>query len=354
MARIIDVIEAPDQGPADMVVRIPQSGSGDFQIGSQVIVRESQTAVFFRDGKALDSFGAGRHTITTANIPLITNLLERIFSSGKNIFTAEVYFVNRREFLEQKWGTPEPITLRDKDLGMVRLRAFGNYSMQVSDPQLFVTKIVGTQGLYQTAQIDAYLRGVIISRMTDVLASSGASFLDMPALFDELSAGIKARLADDFAALGIALKQMFIQSVSPTEETQKAIDERASMGAIGNMQAYMQYKAARALGDAAQAGDGGAGSLTGAGLGLGAGMGLGGVMAQAMTQAMAAGQQQPGAAPAAAAAVPDVMTTAEAAAYLKVSEADVLALIAEGDLKARKIGAQYRVGRAALDEFLKG
>ena len=354
MARIIDVIEAPNQGPPDMVVRIPQSGSGDFQIGSQVIVRESQTAVFFRDGKALDSFGAGRHTITTANIPLITNLLERIFSSGKNIFTAEVYFVNRREFLEQKWGTPEPITLRDKDLGMVRLRAFGNYSMQVSDPQLFVTKIVGTQGLYQTAQIDAYLRGVIISRMTDVLASSGASFLDMPALFDELSAGIKARLADDFAALGIALKQMFIQSVSPTEETQKAIDERASMGAIGNMQAYMQYKAARALGDAAQAGDGGAGSLTGAGLGLGAGVGLGGVMAQAMTQAMAAGQQQPGAAPAAAAAVPDVMTTAEAAAYLKVSEADVLALIAAGDLKARKIGAQYRVGRAALDEFLKG
>ena len=352
MARIIDVIEAPNQGLADIVVRVPQSGSGDFQLGSQVIVRESQTAVFFRDGKALDSFGAGRHTITTANLPLITNLLERIFSSGKNIFTAEVYFVNRREFLEQKWGTPEPITLRDKDLGMVRLRAFGNYSMQVSDPQLFVTKIVGTQGLYQTAQIDAYLRGVIISRMTDVLASSGASFLDLPALFDELSAGIKARLADDFAAQGITLKQMFIQSVSPTEETQKAIDERASMGAIGNMQAYLQYKAARALGDAAQAGGGDAGSLTGAGLGLGAGVGLGGVMAQAMTQAMAAGQQQAAAAPAAAA--PDVMTTAEAAAYLKVSEADVLALIEAGDLKARKIGSQDRIGRATLDEFLKG
>lgn len=352
MARIIDVIEAPNQGLADIVVRVPQSGSGDFQLGSQVIVRESQTAVFFRDGKALDSFGAGRHTITTANLPLITNLLERIFSSGKNIFTAEVYFVNRREFLEQKWGTPEPITLRDKDLGMVRLRAFGNYSMQVSDPQLFVTKIVGTQGLYQTAQIDAYLRGVIISRMTDVLASSGASFLDLPALFDELSAGIKAKLADDFAAQGITLKQMFIQSVSPTEETQKAIDERASMGAIGNMQAYLQYKAARALGDAAQAGGGDAGSLTGAGLGLGAGVGLGGVMAQAMTQAMAAGQQQAAAAP--GAAVPDVMTTVEAAAYLKVSEADVLALIEAGDLKARKIGSQYRIGKAALDEFLKG
>jgi len=253
MARVIDVIEAPNQGPTEMVLRVPQAGSGDFQIGSQVIVRESQTAVFFRDGKALDSFGPGRHTITTANIPLITNLLERIFASGKNVFTAEVFFVNMREFLEQKWGTPEPITLRDKDLGMVRLRAFGNYSMQISDPQLFVTKIVGTQGLYQTAQIDDYLRGVIVSRMTDVLASSGASFLDLPALFDELSAGIKAKLADDFAAQGITLKQMFIQSVSPTEETQKAIDERASMGAIGNMQAYLQFKTARALGDAAQA-----------------------------------------------------------------------------------------------------
>lgn len=351
MARVIDVIEAPNQGPTEMVLRVPQTGSGDFQIGSQVIVRESQTAVFFRDGKALDSFGPGRHTITTANIPLITNLLERIFASGKNVFTAEVFFVNMREFLEQKWGTPEPITLRDKDLGMVRLRAFGNYSMQISDPQLFVTKIVGTQGLYQTAQIDDYLRGVIVSRMTDVLASSGASFLDLPALFDELSAGIKAKLADDFAAQGIALKQMFIQSVSPTEETQKAIDERASMGAIGNMQAYLQFKAARALGDAATAG--GEGSLAGAGLGLGAGVGLGGVMAQAMTQAMAAGQQQAASAPAAA-AVPDVMTTAEAAAYLKVSEADVLALIEAGDLKARKIGSQYRVGRAVLDEFLKG
>lgn len=351
MARVIDVIEAPNQGPTEMVLRVPQTGSGDFQIGSQVIVRESQTAVFFRDGKALDSFGPGRHTITTANIPLITNLLERIFASGKNVFTAEVFFVNMREFLEQKWGTPEPITLRDKDLGMVRLRAFGNYAMQISDPQLFVTKIVGTQGLYQTAQIDDYLRGVIVSRMTDVLASSGASFLDLPALFDELSAGIKAKLADDFAAQGIALKQMFIQSVSPTEETQKAIDERASMGAIGNMQAYLQFKTARALGDAAQAG--GEGSLAGAGLGLGAGVGLGGVMAQAMTQAMAAGQQQAASAPAAA-AVPDVMTTAEAAAYLKVSEADVLALIEAGDLKARKIGSQYRVGRAVLDEFLKG
>lgn len=351
MARVIDVIEAPNQGPTEMVLRVPQAGSGDFQIGSQVIVRESQTAVFFRDGKALDSFGPGRHTITTANIPLITNLLERIFASGKNVFTAEVFFVNMREFLEQKWGTPEPITLRDKDLGMVRLRAFGNYSMQISDPQLFVTKIVGTQGLYQTAQIDDYLRGVIVSRMTDVLASSGASFLDLPALFDELSAWIKAKLADDFAAQGITLKQMFIQSVSPTEETQKAIDERASMGAIGNMQAYLQFKTARALGDAAQAG--GEGSLAGAGLGIGAGVGLGGVMAQAMTQAMAAGQQQSASAPAAA-AVPDVMTTAEAAAYLKVSEADVLALIEAGDLKARKIGSQYRVGRAVLDEFLKG
>ena len=152
MPRIIDVIEAPNQGPNDMVLRQPEVGSGDFRPVAQVIVRESQTAVFFRDGKALDTFDAGRHTISTANVPILSGLLG-LATSGKNMFTAEVYFVNRRDFLDMKWGTPEPISLRDPDLGLARLRGFGSYSMAVSDPQLFVTKIVGTMGLYQTSQI---------------------------------------------------------------------------------------------------------------------------------------------------------------------------------------------------------
>lgn len=354
MVRIFDIVEAPDQGPNQMVYRVPNTGSGDFRIGSQVVVRESQNAVFFRDGKALDTFGAGRHTITTANIPLLVNVVGMAFS-GKTPFKAEVYFVNMRDFIDMKWGTPEPISLRDKELGLVRLRANGRYSMAIENPQMFVAKIVGTQGLFQTSQIEDYLRGIIISRMTDVLGELKASLFDLPALFDELSAAIRVKVAEDFAAMGIVLKQMFLGSVSPTEETQKAIDERAAIGAIGDMGKYMQYKAARAMGDAAAGGGGGeAGSAAGTGVGLGAGFGLGAGMAGMISQAIASGQQQSqagGGAPAAA-AVPEVMTLAEAAAYIRANEADVEELITSGQLKAKKIGSAYRISKKALDDFL--
>lgn len=350
MARIIDVIQAPDQAEDQMVYRIPETGSGDFRIGSQVIVRENQTAVFFREGKALDTFGPGRHTITTGNIPLLINLIQ-LATRGQTPFTAEVYFVNMRDFIDMKWGTPEPIALRDKDLGMARLRAFGSYAMAISDPQMFVAKIVGTQGLYQTSQIDDYLRGIIVSRLTDLLGETKAGLFDLPGLFDEMSSAIRVKVAADFAALGILLKTMYIQSVSPTPDTQKAIDERAAMGAIGDMQRYLQFKAARAMGDAATSGSE-AGSTTGAGLGLGAGVGLGagmaGMIGQAMSGAMQQGQQGGGAKP----AVPDVMSLSEAAGYLKVGEADLQGLIDSGQVKAKKIGAEYRIAKKALDDFL--
>ena len=286
MARIFDVVEFFDETGRQMVHRVPEHGSGDFRLGSQLIVRESQAAVFFRDGKALDTFGAGRHTISTANIPLLVNLIGMAFS-GETPFKAEVYFVNLREFLEQKWGTPEAITLRDSELGMVRLRAFGTYSMQVNDPQLFVNKIVGTQGLYETSQIQGFLRGIIIARLTDLLGEVRKSVLDLPSMYDEIGAGAKAKVQDDFNALGIALKTLYVTSISPTEDTAKAIDERAAMGAIGNMQAYLQFKAARAMTEAAAA----PGGVAGAGVGLGAGVGMGAAMAQMMAQAMQPGAQ---------------------------------------------------------------
>jgi len=347
MARFIDVVQAADQASNQMVSRVPETGSGDFRIGSQVVVRESQAAVFFRDGKALDTFGPGRHTITTGNIPLLIGLL-KLATSGQTPFTAEVYFVNMRDFIDMKWGTPEPIALRDKDLGLARLRANGRYSMTVSDPQMFVAKIVGAQGLYQTSEIDSFLRGMIVSRLTDLLGESKVGLFDLPALFNEMSAGVKAAVADDFSAVGITLKQMFIQSISPTEETQQAIDERSSMGAIGDMQKYMQFKAARAMGDAAAAsGEGGA---AGTGVGLGAGLGMGAGMAGMISQAMQ-GATQPQQA-AASAAAPSVMTLAEAAAYLKVNPADVQALITSGQVKAKQIGSDYRIAKKALDDFL--
>jgi membrane protease subunit (stomatin/prohibitin family) len=306
MARVFDVIEYLDPSGREIVHRIPEHGSGDFRLGSQLIVRESQAAVFFRDGQALDILGPGRHTISTANIPLLVSLISIPFG-GETPFKAEVYFVNMKDFLDQKWGTPEPVPLRDNELGLVRLRAFGTYSMQVADPQLFVNKIVGAQGVYETTQITDFLRSIIVSKIVDLMGETAVSIFDMPKLYDEYAAGIKAKVQEDFANVGIALKSVYVSSISPTEETSKAIDERAAMGAIGNMQAYLQFKAARAMGDAATAG-GEAGALTGAGVGLGAGVGVGAAMAGAITEAMKAGKEQPAAAAADAVTCPNCGT----------------------------------------------
>jgi excisionase family DNA binding protein len=229
--------------------------------------------------------------------------------------------------------------------------------MQIADPKRFVDQFVGAQGMYRTAQIADFLRSIIISKMTDLLGENMTSILDLPRLFNELSASMRASLQDDFLAMGLSLKQFRVVSISPTEETAKAIDERASMGAIGDMNAYMQFKAARAIGDAAQS-EGGGGASDG--LGLGAGIGMGAGMAGMLTNAFAnAQQQQPqqpqqAAGAGAAASVPDVMTLEEAAAYLKVAPGDVEALIEGGELSARKIGAQYRISKGAIDQFLAG
>jgi excisionase family DNA binding protein len=350
MARIIDVVEVANQQKDEMVRRLPEYGSGDFRFGSQVIVREFQQAVFYRDGKAYDTFGAGRHTITTANAPLLSGLIGRV-TSGKTPFTAEVYFVSMREFLDLKWGTSEPIPLRDMDLGLVRLRAFGTFSMQVQDPALFVNKIVGGQGIYQTPQVTRFLRGIIVAKLTDLLGELGKGLFDLPALYDEIGAASRAKVHDDFANVGIQLKTLYVNSISPTEETAKAIDERASMGAIGDMQAYMQFQMARGVRDAAQAGGGEGAGLAGAGVGLGAGVGMGAAMAQMMGQSVGQqGEQQ--SVSDARGAVPDIMTLSEAAAYMRVGEQDVLSVIQSGELKAKKIGTSYRISKKAVDEFL--
>jgi membrane protease subunit (stomatin/prohibitin family) len=270
---ILDVIEFLDPTGRQIVHRVPEGGSGEFRLGSQLIVRENQAAIFFRDGKALDVFGPGRHTLSTMNIPLLANLISLPFG-GKSPFRAEVYFVNMADLLDQKWGTQEPVTFRDSEFGMVRLRAYGTYAMAVADPQLFVNKVVGTQGLYETTQISDYLRNIIVSRL-------------------------RASLVDDFANLGLNLKAFYITSITPPEEVQKRIDERSGMGAIGDMNRYLQFQAAQALGGigqgAAAGGNGGGGDVAGAagaGLGLGAGMGMGAGMAQIISQSMAGAQQQ--------------------------------------------------------------
>jgi membrane protease subunit (stomatin/prohibitin family) len=298
---ILDVIEYMDQTGRELVHRVPEGGSGEFRLGSQLIVRESQTAVFFRDGKALDALGPGRHTLSTQNIPILANLLSIPFG-GKSPFRAEVYFVNMREFPDQKWGTPEPIVFRDTDLGMVRLRAFGVYSIQVNNPQLFVNNIVGTRGVYTTDQISNYLRSIIVSSLTDLLGQNMKSVLDLPVMYEELAAATRARVTDNFAALGMDVKAFFITAITPPEEVQKMMDQRASMGALGDMNRYMQFQAAQAMRDAAQ-NPGGAGEGAAAGLGLGAGMGMGAAMANMVNQSLRGGAPAP-AEPQAAPAVP--------------------------------------------------
>jgi membrane protease subunit (stomatin/prohibitin family) len=287
MARIFDIVEFVDETGREMVHRVPERGSGDFRIGSQVIVRESQAAVFFRDGQALDTFGPGRHTITTANIPLLVNLIGKAFS-GQTPFKAEVYFASLREFTDLKWGTPTPITIKDPELGMARVQARGAYAVQIVDPQLFVNKIVGTQGLYRTSNIEDFFRSMILTKLSDLVGESGKSVIEIAGMTEELVAAIRAKAAEEFAARGVTLTSVYAEYIGPTEETAKAIDERASMGAIGDMQAYMQFQAARGMRDAAQQ----PGGTAGAGVGLGAGLGMGTAMAQMMAQSMQQPAQQ--------------------------------------------------------------
>jgi len=303
MARIFDIVEFVDEASTEMVHRIPERGSGDFRIGSQVIVRDSQSAVFFRGGRALDTFGAGTHTITTANVPLLVDVVGKVFS-GETPFKAEVYFVSLREFTDMKWGTPTPISIKDPELGMARVQARGSYAVQIVDPQLFVNKIVGTRGIYRTPEIQGFFRSMILTKLTDLVGEMGKSVIELAGMAEELTMGTRAKTAEEFEARGVNLTSVYVEYLGPTEETAKAIDERASMGALGDMRAYMQFQAARAMRDAAQQEGGG---ITGAGVGLGAGVGMGTAMAQMMSQSM----QQPAQPQEQAPATPAVPQTAQ-------------------------------------------
>ncbi|MEJ2563218.1 MAG: SPFH domain-containing protein, partial [Anaerolineales bacterium] len=339
MARIFDVVENPDEMRDEIVHRVPDSGAGDFRIGSQVIVREAQNAVFFRDGKALDTFSAGRHTISTANIPLLIDLLGTAFK-GRSPFTAEVYFVSMREFVDQKWGTPQPILVRNPGmaLGVALLQGYGTYSFQIFDAQQFVTQIVGTAGIYSTKEIEGRLRSMLLSKLQDLLGetTSAKTVPELIGLVEELGAGVRAKAQDDFKALGLTLKSFYIESLKPSD---KSAEELRAMGML-DMATYTQLQAADAMRDAAQNPSGGAGLTAG----IGAGMGIGDALSDAIRGRNAGAKQGGG-----AASVPDVMTPSEAAAYLKVAEEDVIAAIEAGDLKAKKIGKAYRISKEALD-----
>jgi membrane protease subunit (stomatin/prohibitin family) len=300
----MDVIQYQDPTGQTMVSRWPPNGTAAIRLGSQLIVEESQQAVFFRDGKALDTFGPGRHTLATENLPVIASVFGIPFG-GKSPFQAAVFFVSTKTFLDLKWGTKEPVIFRDQDLAMVRLRAFGKFAVRIANAQQFVNTVVGSRGLYTTQGIEDYFRDVIVARLTDVLGENLTSIFDLPKLYDELAMGLKSRVADDFSKYGIELVDLYLGAITPPEEVQKVIDERSGMGALGDMNTYMKFKTARAIGDAAANPGGGAGSTVGAGIGLGMGAGVGAMLPQMMREAMQGGNAAPAApTPAAAAGSP--------------------------------------------------
>src|SRR5260221_3592923 len=280
MRGILEVIEYLDPTGQEIVHRVPEGGSGEIVLGSQLVVRENQVAVFFRDGRALDVIGPGRHTLTTLNIPFLTSSLKSPFGP-KSPFRAEVVFVNLKDYLDLPWTSAQPIPFRDPDLGMVRLTTEGKFAFNVGQAQQFVNQVVGTQGLFGTKDIVGYLRSIINTRLSDVIGELHSSVLDLPTRYDELSAAVQAKVAVEFEALGLKIKAVFVTAINVPPEVEKAMDERASMGAIGNMQAYLQFKAARAIGDIAQ-NPGSGNSVAGLGVSLGAGLGLGSTMASAI------------------------------------------------------------------------
>jgi excisionase family DNA binding protein len=352
MARIFDVVEYASEMNDEIVHRFPEVGVADLRIGSQIIVRESQQVVFFRDGKALDTFGPGRHTIITANIPKLIDFVGKAFND-RTPFTAEVYYVSMREFADRKWGTPQPIIVRNPGmgLGVALLQGFGSYSLQVKDPQQFVVQICGAQGVYRMADIENRLRTMLLSKLQDLLGETAGknSVVEMIGLTEELGAGVRAKAQDDFAAIGLTLKSFYIGNLKPSE---KSAEELRAMGML-DMATYTQLQAADAMRDAAQNPSGGAGLTAG----IGAGMGIGNVLSQSLQGVGAAGatnSSKQNGTNGVTNGIPDVMTPSEAAAILKVSEEDVIAAINAGDLKARKIGSAFRISRDAVEAFLKG
>ncbi len=280
MGILLKVIESTDQQPGELAVRIPESGSAETTFGSQLVVRDFQRAIFRKDGKGTDLFGPGRHTLTTKNIPILTKILSLPFGFTSP-FRCEVVFVSMRTLPDLKWGTREPVAFRDKELGLVRLRAFGTYGLRVVDPLLFAGTLVANEARYTDKHAEEYLKSTIVQQLNDWLGSNVSSVLDLPSQYEEVSLVMGQKLDADVKRFGLSIENFRLNAITPPESVQQAIDERSRIGAIGDLNAYTRMKAADALGEAARNPGGGAAA---AGVGFGAGMGMGNMMADAMRQ----------------------------------------------------------------------
>jgi len=286
-AEFIDIIEWLDPSGDTMVYRFERF-QNEIKYGAKLVVRETQVAVFVNEGQIVDVFGPGTYTLTTQNMPILTTL--KGWKYGFNSpFKAEVYFLNTKNYTDLKWGTKNPIMMRDPEFGPVRLRAFGNYAMRVKDPVQFIREITGTNPHFTTDGIIEQLKNIIITRFSDLLAESKIPAIDLASQYDEMSAKIQAKVNGEFNEYGLEVSKLLIENISFPPEVEQAIDKRNSMGVIGNMQNFMQYQAATSMETAAKNPSGTAGE----GIGLGMGFAMANQMIQQSQQHQQQGQAGP-------------------------------------------------------------
>jgi membrane protease subunit (stomatin/prohibitin family) len=317
--QFIDILEWQESGDGVLAWRYPMADN-EIQYGGSLTVRESQMALFVNEGKVADVFGPGMYKLTTQTLPVLTYLKnwDKLFQSP---FKSDVYFFSTRQQIDQRWGTQQPVTIRDKDFGAVRLRAFGNYAYRIADPKKFYTEISGTRETYTAGDLDGQLRGMMLQHISDAVAQSGIAFLDLAANQVEFAKQLLAATAPSFEAIGLKLEAVTVQNLSLPEELQKILDQKIGMGMVGNdMGKFMQYQTAQAMPELAKgAAQGDGGGIAGSAMGLGAGVALGQVMAQNLTAGLQTAQPAAASAAAAPAALrpEDVMATLEKLAELK-------------------------------------
>ncbi|HOX58083.1 MAG TPA: SPFH domain-containing protein [Candidatus Paceibacterota bacterium] len=352
--QFLEIIQWEDDSRDTISFRYPDQDK-EIKRGAQLIVRESQAAQFVYLGQYGDTFGPGKHTLTTDNIPILSTLKGWKYGL-ESPFKADVYFINTRLFTGNKWGTANPIMMRDPDFGIVRVRAYGTFDFHVVDPQVFLREVAGTDNHFRLDEFADTMRSRIVSVFSDALASAKVPVLDAASRFQELGEALQPLINPAMTAkYGIEIPSFIVENISVPPEVEQAIDKRSSMSAVGNLNDYVKFQLAEGLAKGEGGGPAGAAAQLGAGLALG----------QQMAAAFGAGAQ-PGAVPGAvpppiqgaaaaapAAGLPELLSPADAARMLGVSENDVLATLADGSLKGKKIGTTWRITRAAIDEFLK-
>ena len=342
--QFIDIIEWTDDSRDTLSYRFPDEDK-EIKRGAQLIVRESQIAQFVYLGQFGDTFGPGKYELTTDNIPILSDLKGWKYGL-ESPFKADVYYVVTRLFTGNKWGTANPVMMRDQDFGIVRLRAYGIYDFKVVDPKLFLKEVAGTDDHFRLDEFNDTMRSRIVSVFSEALAQSKIPALDVAQRYGELGEALRPLINPQMTSkYGLSVTSFIVENVSVPAEVEEAIDKRSSMAAVGNLNDYVKFQMAQGL----EKGTGGPG-------GMAAEMAVGMAMAQQMMNqsgGIMGAQATPGiAAPPGGSAAPELMTPAQVAQMLGVGEADVVSSLDSGDLKGKKIGSQWRITKAAVDQFL--